>query len=356
MGVEVLEAPWQDLGPALVERTRALTDASAMTPLAVGSRRFRVEREADWGALEALLDRAERRSLRGLSDDDLAALPRLYRAAVSSLSVAQATSLDADLIQYLEALAARGLFLRLRRARQPRGAPRRLPLPRLPAAVRALAAKPSPPGPALAGYARRLPSRRRDPGWYAAFVPTSSPRGRTPEATAAALSDALRRRREKSLTLLRRFLFTNNAHVAIAAFALGFAVRRADGAADAVDRAMLGAVLRRCSAAAGSGFDLGGWLAIHGTTELFAVILAGAAGFRIARAVIFPGAAQSRRCRADGRPGSGVRDGRRRPDVVVAAALEGFGRQLITGTPSRYGVAAAMLALWLGYFYLPRRP
>src|SRR3546814_1376296 len=37
------------------------------------------------------------------------------------------------------------------------------------------------------------------------------------------------------------------------------------------------------------GGEFGGWLLIHGTTELFAIVLAGAAGFRIGMAVAFPG-------------------------------------------------------------------
>src|SRR3546814_15715066 len=39
----------------------------------------------------------------------------------------------------------------------------------------------------------------------------------------------------------------------------------------------------------GLGGEFGGWLLIHGTTELFAIVLAGAAGFRIGMAVAFPG-------------------------------------------------------------------
>lgn len=38
----------------------------------------------------------------------------------------------------------------------------------------------------------------------------------------------------------------------------------------------------------GLGYEFTGWLVIHGTTELFAIILAGAAGFVIGGAVAFP--------------------------------------------------------------------
>jgi hypothetical protein len=39
----------------------------------------------------------------------------------------------------------------------------------------------------------------------------------------------------------------------------------------------------------------------------------------------------------------------------VAATLEGFARQLIDNTAMRLAIGGAMLALWLGYFYTPRR-
>jgi len=40
----------------------------------------------------------------------------------------------------------------------------------------------------------------------------------------------------------------------------------------------------------GLGYEAVGWLMIHGTTELFAIVLAGASGFSIGWAVTFPGA------------------------------------------------------------------
>src|SRR5665647_1545562 len=72
--------------------------------------RFGTEREADWRRLEALLARAEGRGAAALSDEQLLAAPVLYRSALSSLSVARATSLDQGLIDYLESLCARAYF------------------------------------------------------------------------------------------------------------------------------------------------------------------------------------------------------------------------------------------------------
>src|ERR1700712_3633479 len=81
-----------------------------MDELKLKSYRFRAEREADWGRLEQLLARADGRGPPGLSDDQLLAAPVLYRAALSSLSAARATSLDQGLIDYLESLCARAYF------------------------------------------------------------------------------------------------------------------------------------------------------------------------------------------------------------------------------------------------------
>ena len=75
------------------------------------SARFRREREADWRRLEDLLRRLERQPLSKLGEDDLLAIPVLYRASLSALSVARETSLDRALLDYLESLCARAYFV-----------------------------------------------------------------------------------------------------------------------------------------------------------------------------------------------------------------------------------------------------
>src|SRR5580698_8893324 len=81
-----------------------------MAELQLKSVRFRAEREADWLRLEALVDKAERGTATSLTDEELLAMPVLYRASLSSLSVARATSLDGALIDYLESLCTRAYF------------------------------------------------------------------------------------------------------------------------------------------------------------------------------------------------------------------------------------------------------
>ena len=64
----------------------------------VNASRFRAAHEADWERLDRLVTRMEKRSIRALSDDDILALPLLYRTTLSSLAVARDTSLDRGLI------------------------------------------------------------------------------------------------------------------------------------------------------------------------------------------------------------------------------------------------------------------
>ncbi len=321
-----------------------------------GSRRFRAEREDDWAALETLLTTAEKRSFKALSDDDLVALPTLYRATLSSLSVARATSLDADLIAYLEGLSARAYFFvygvreggwhRLKRffARDWALAVQSL----LPETLASLALL-------LIGTVAGVVLVTRDPSWYGAFVPQGLASGRNPDATAASLRATLYDGGAKQpLAVMAAFLFTHNAQIAIGAFALGFAYGVPTALLMLTTGCMMGAFFA-LFASHGLGLQLGGWMMIHGTTELFAVVLAGAAGFRIGRAVAFPGAlSRQAAAQAAGRQAALVMAGVAMM-LFVAGGLEGFARQLIRADDIRYAVAAGMLTLWLSYFYWPRR-
>ena len=117
--------------------------------------------------------------------------------------------------------------------------------------------------------------------------------------------------------------------------------------------AMVGAMLA-LFASQGLGYEMGGWLIIHGSTEFFAIVLAGAAGISIGWSVVFPGErSRLEAATASGRSAAIVMGG-----VVImlaiAGLLEGFGRQLITSDAARYAIGLGMLAAWMGYFYWPR--
>ena len=108
----------------------------------------------------------------------------------------------------------------------------------------------------------------------------------------------------------------------------GLRVRRADGAAAALQRLHAGRLPRGLSSP-GLGLQAPAWLMIHGTTELFAI--AWPAPRASASAGRWPFPAERSRVDAASRAGRTRRgDGRRGDDAGVAGLLEGFARQLVT--------------------------
>ena len=101
--------------------------------------------------------------------------------------------------------------------------------------------------------------------------------------------------------------------------------------------------------------DFCGWIFVHGTTELFAILLAGAAGIHIGRSMAFPGTRSVLAAASDA--------GRRAAQVmvgvvlmlIVAAILEAFARQLVNDTFGRLAIGATMLVFWTGYLFVWRR-
>lgn len=325
-----------------------------MTALA-NPRAFRAAREAEWQQLDDILTRAETGSVRALRDDELVALPVLYRGALSSLSVARETSLDLELVTYLEGLCARAYFFvygvrtsawRRLGAFFARDWPRAVQsLWRYTLVALALDALGILVGYLLVG---------QDTAWFDSLFPYPED-GRNFNATADYLHNVLYSYSPKdgALSILATFLFTHNAQVGMLSFALGFAFGMPTAMLIIYNGATLGALFA-LYASHGLEAELGGWIFIHGTTEVLALALAGAAGFRIGWSVVFPGE-RSRLAAASeaGRTAAIVMAG-----VVVmlfvAGLLEGFGRQLITSDGARYAIGSVMLLAWCLYFYLPR--
>jgi uncharacterized membrane protein SpoIIM required for sporulation len=319
-------------------------------------RAFRAAREAEWQALDDIVTRAENKSVRVLRDEDLLALPVLYRGALSSLSVARETSLDLELITYLEGLCARAYFFvyGVRTSAWSRlGAffARDWPI-----AVQSLWRETLAALALLAiGIAAGYLLVRGDPLWFDGLFPFLGD-GRDFSASAEALRAALYDFPEQGgLSILATMLFTHNAQVCMLSFALGFAFGVPTAMLLVHNGAGIGALFA-LYASHGLEAELGGWISIHGSTELFAITLAGAAGFRIGWSVVFPGergrlAAATATGRVAGVAMAGVV-----LMLLVAGLLEGFGRQLIKDDGARYAIGGAMLLFWCLYFYLPRRP
>jgi uncharacterized membrane protein SpoIIM required for sporulation len=321
------------------------------------SLRFRQEREADWSELERIVNMFERRGVGGLSNDDMLAAPVLYRSTLSALSVARSTSLDKALIDYLETLCARAYFFIY--------GSRATVWEKLAAFFRvdwhqsvnslwretAVSAALF-----ILGVVIAFALFNQSTEWYFAFVPADLAGGRDPSASAESLRATLYGEHsvtEDGLSVFATFLFTHNAGVALLMFALGFAFGVPTSLLLISNGAMMGMFLA-LFASNGLGFELGGWLSIHGVTEIFAIILAGAAGLNLGRAMAFPHG----QSRLDALASAGLVSGSVMAGVVVmlfvAGILEGFGRQLITDDLSRYAIGITSGIIWALYFYAPR--
>lgn len=312
---------------------------------------FRHEREATWAELETIIGKADKDGLRSLSAEQLARLPHLYRATLSSLSVARSISLDRALTEYLENLAARAYFVVYGARQVLRKQMAEFFLTRLPSAIREakwhiLVAFMVMLAGAIAAYQLTL----TDMDYYYTFVGDMA-QGRTPASSTAELRAGLYGGDSVNSTLatFAASLFSHNARIGIMAFALGFVA----GLPTLLLLFYNGLVLGAFSAlyhSRGLSVDLWGWLLPHGITELLAVILCGAGGFLLAHGLVFPGA----KTRMDS-----LRERGRLAAVVVLGAvlmlfiagiIEGVFRQRVTSVPVRYTVAAVTAAWWIFYF------
>ena len=329
---------------------------AAIEAAALRSDRFRQEREGDWRRLEAVVTRMEAGRLRKISDADVLELPVLYRTVASSLSVARETSLDAATLAYLEALVQRAWFL----VYGPRttlwswlgrffgGEWSRAVRSIWPELLVALALM-------VAGTVIGWQLCAADPDWFFAMMPSEPGDLRVPGASHEVLKGTLfGNQGQNGLSVFAAYLFSHNAGIAILCFALGFAFGIPPVLLLIQNTTMLGAMLWLYHGQ-GLTLEVVGWLSIHGTTELLAILLAGGAGLHIGRSMAFPGP----RSVLDAAAAAGQRTATVMAGVVfmlvVAGMLEGLGRQLIDSTTARLAVGYGMLAFWLGYFFLLRR-
>ncbi len=321
------------------------------------SDRFRLEREVDWQRLELIVTALEKGRPKRISDEDLIELPVLYRKTASSLAVARETSLDAATLDYLEALVRRAWF----QIYGPRiglfGWLRRFFAGGWSASVRAiwldiciaLAVM-------VAGTMVGWLLVARDNDWFFALVSADMAGGRVPGADPEFLRESLgHTETADNLSVFAAALFSNNTGVAIMAFALGFAFGIPTLILLVYNTALLGAMLW-VFADAGLGFEFAAWLSVHGTTELGAILLAGAAGLHVGRTMAFPGDRAILAAMQD----AGVRAAQVMAGctimLVIAGLLEGYARQLVGDAISRLTIGSLMLAFWIGYFALVRGP
>jgi len=315
------------------------------------SYQFRKEREGVWRELERLVARAEKSGVRSLPAEHVARLPHLYRATLSSLSVARAISLDRALTEYLETLCARAYFCVYGTTFPVSEAVAGFFRHRFPAAVRrfrwqiAMATLFLVLGVLVAHV---LVSRDAD--WYYVFVSEGYAQGRDPAASTEDLRAALYHGGDdEGLGAFASFLFTHNARIGMIAFALGFLAGIPVYLLLFTNGLTLGA-FGALYASRGLGPEFWGWVLPHGITELGAVALCGGAGLILAQALVFPGRHTRLRNLAIRGREAGVIVLGAVAMLFVAGMIEGFFRQLVHDVLTRYMVAFASLGFWCAYF------
>lgn len=327
------------------------------TATTLRSARFREEREQDWVRLEELVTRAERGGVQSLRFEEARDLAALYRQATTSLAIAREISLDKALLHYLDALAARAYLSVYAPQERLGGVVGRFFTTSAPQAMRRswafiLAGFLCMGLGALAGYLLYL----ENSAWYYTFMPSGLAGGRGPEASTDFLRSVIYDASPQAAGLgaFASHLFSHNTRIAIFVFGLGVFACLPAVLLTFYNGLIFGAFYA-LHVERGLGWDLGGWLSVHGVTELSAICIACGGGLQLGAAVLFPG--QNTRKEALRLAG---RDAVKLALVaacmlVVAALLEAFPRQLVQDMTTRYVIGWGVGALWLAWFMLGGR-
>ncbi len=323
----------------------------------IRSTRFRTEREADWRRLETLVRFAEKNGIQKMNFADTRDLASLYRQATTSLAIAREITLDKALLDYLEALTSRaylcvyapqqrlgGLVKRFFADGAPRAMRRSWPHLLLGFLCLALGA--------MSGYLLYF----ENTDWFYVFMPSELAGARSPDATTESLRSVIYNEdaAQSGLSAFAAYLFSHNTRIAIFVFGLGVFACAPAVLLTFYNGLMLGAFYA-LHAERGLGLDLAGWLSIHGVTELSAICVACAGGLKLGTAALFPGdLSRITSLRLAGR------DAVKLALVaalmlLVAAFLEGFGRQIVQDRTARFAIGWGVGFMWLAWIMLGGR-
>lgn len=342
--VNEMSRPTQHLGPE--------TQTMAVT-LTLRSAEFRKGREQSWKQLADMVNRIEKHGIDTLSAAEVEQLPLLYRAVMSSLSVARNIVLDRHLLLYLENLSLRA-YLAVYGPRTgvwhslkgffTKGFPEAVREIRWHLLVAFIAMAVG----VLAGYLLVL----RDPAYFDLILPGDLASGRGPYSSAAELKAVLFRDWpgfQDTFVAFANFLFQHNTIVGLMCFGLGFALGIPTIILLIYNGMIIGAFIQ-IHARHDLTVPFMGWLLIHGVTEILAILLCAASGLMVAQKILFPGQLTRKESLARyGRTAAAIAAGA----VALffcAAILEGFFRQMVNNTPGRYAIALLTGAFWLYYF------
>ncbi|MEL7114726.1 MAG: stage II sporulation protein M [Pseudomonadota bacterium] len=321
-------------------------------PDLIRSARFRQEREADWQRLEHLVTKAEKSGLQSMDFADARDLSTLYRQATTSLAIAREITLDRALLDYLEALTARaylsvyapqerlgGVIGRFFSQSAPQAMRRSAPFLLLGFLCMGLGA--------LVGYLFYV----ENSAWFYVFVPSELAGIRGPGASTESLRSVIfdNGTQQTGLGVFATYLFSHNTRIAIFVFGLGVFACLPAIVLTFYNGLILGAFLA-LHVERGLGWELGGWLSVHGVTEISAICIACAGGLKLGFAVLFPGQfTRKEALRIAGR--DAVKLALVAALMLFAAAiLEGFFRQTVQDTGVRYMIGWGVGLLWLTWF------
>lgn len=314
------------------------------------SLRFRKAREATWTRLESLLHKVSSRGLKKLEPEEVVELPTLYRATLSSLNHARAISLDSNLLNYLESLSTRAYVVLYSPRQSAIGVCSEFINTTFPSSVRALRGYVM-----LSGFALFLGVLI---GWYLvsgdsvyfhSFVPESYAQSRSPSTSAEDLRAILYDSAPPDgLAAFAAQLLSNNAKIGMNCFALGIAAGVPVLILLLYNGLIIGAFVSLYQSK-GLTLEFIAWILPHGVTEIFAVILCGAAGLLLGRAIVWPGQLKRSQSIRQSMAIAG-------PVVLgavamffVAALIEGFFRQMVHQPEARWLFAASSILFWVAY-------
>jgi uncharacterized membrane protein SpoIIM required for sporulation len=284
--------------------------------------RFLETRREAWSRLEALVGKAGRRGVATLTGPEMHELARLYPATAVDVARARMYGLDPATQQRINrlAIAAHGLLYRRPRRRQKSGI--------------------------LAFFGRDYPRlfRRLWPylalstgifltvalGAYLTVVAKPSeayqfmPHGlEVEDATEVTSSDVSERYRRIPGPVMTSFITTNNVKVALAAFALGITAGIGTCYMLAVNAMMLGTFVAHFQNH-GYGYEAVSFLTPHGALEIFAILVAGAAGLRLGLSLAVPGRVTRKTSLKMGAQEAVKLVSGTIPMFIIAGALESF--------------------------------